>query len=276
MTTLNHFSTCSMLLGFAVFAGAAPALAQSAAFQPVEPAGQPPVGLPAPQADVPGARTTSAQDTHPRPGTFVPVLRAGMLLGGKGTLRHECSSNDGSCNDSSSTDYEDKADLALAADGLYQVSRKFRFGLGGLLVTAPAYKLPDGNFRSGTESSFMGVAEGYFPTSPTFALTLRGSFGAMLLFPGAEHQQAIDDTQHSCDGAAMQCQVGMGPFYGPTGGIGVGMVIGMSDARLRIDLQTQAYSLKIQSLEASAGSAHLSASETITGSRIWAMAGVEL
>ncbi len=278
MTTLNRFSTCSILLAFASLAGAAPAVAQTAGVLPPQPVGPAqPAALPAPQADAVAPGTAAVPGSHPRPGTVVPVLRAGMLLAGKGTMRDECSATDGSCGGTVSADYDDKADFALAADGLYQASRKFRFGLGGLLVTAPAYKLPDGStFRSGTESSFMGVLEGYFPTSPNFALTLRGSFGAMLLFPGADHQQAIDDAQHSCDGSAANCHVGLGPFIGPTGGVGVGMVIGFSDVRMRIDLQSQAYSMKIQSLDASAGAEHVSFSETITGSRVWAMAGVEL
>lgn len=280
MSTSHRVSLRSILIGLAALASAAPAAAQTAGVMPTAPAPvvAPGAGLSAPQADTAARPTPAAQDSHPHAGTFVPVLRAGTLLGGKGTIRDDCSATDGSCSGSSTSgDYEDKADFALAADGLYQASRKFRFGLGGLLVTSPAYKLPDGStFRSGTESSFMGVVEGYFPTSPHFALTLRGSFGAMLLFPGADHQDSIDAMQHSCDGTAANCNVGLGPFVGPTGGIGLGMVIGFSDVRMRIDLQSQAYSLKFESFDASLGAEHTSLTETISGSRVWAMAGVEL
>jgi hypothetical protein len=235
-------------------------------------------GLQTPQADQAASAESGKASLWPAPGRFVGVARAGFMLQGSGQWKTDCSSNAGSCRDSSSqSGYDDGSQTMFGVDALIQTTHTLRLGLGTQLVTDPTYKLSGGeSFHSGTELTAQGVVEFVFPTSARFALTLRGQVGAMLLFAGRDHSDKIKNEQDACSSSEYPtCNVFVGPYAGPTAGLGVGTDFRAGKVGLRLDLVSQFYSLKIGGIKAAAGSERVDIADTVSGRRVWLSAGLE-
>ena len=259
---------------------AAPAAAVVPPAQPatVAPSTSPAAAPQPPQADQSASSNKPRASTWPAPGAFVGVLKTGILLRGSGQYASDCSSNAGLCTDNSKADYDDGARFGFGGDALFQTTRKLRLGLGTLVVTDPTYQISGvQTLHSGTELTAQGVIEALFPTSARFAFTLRAQVGALLLFPGRDHSDLIHSEQNSCESSGFPtCNVGIGPFYGPTGGFGVGTDLRVGDVGLRFDLLSQFYSMKINDVKAAVGSQRVEFSDSVSGKRLWLSAGVGL
>lgn len=134
--------------------------------------------------------------------------------------------------------------------------------------------------------ALVGIIEPALPVSPTTAVLLRAQGGLSLLFPGGDVKNAIDDKKSSCSTATASgdpnCTVYAGPGLGFTAGGGAGLVTALGKTRLRADLLVQYLSQGAWHYEhthqavGSQGEYTHKVEYSLSGTRIWLMAGFEL
>ena len=292
--------TPAFAVGRAVLAAVeAPAVSATLPPQPATPSAAPsesvaaaPVAAATPGAFPGGANPTPPAGHDPmhdapamaRPGaarkaayaTFVPILKIGSVVGGSGTYATECKSFGGvACGSIQDTEYEEKSVGGLGVDLLWHTSRKLRLGFGGL-VSAPKHAIQGEDFAYGPEVQLYGILEGFFPTSDSFALTVRGQLGGSMLIAGEDHRDGIDESNNSCT-QFDKCESNYGPFPGVTYGIGFGLNFRVGEStRLRADIIGESYARLVAQTTVSDAGSGVEVTTVASGSRGWLMLGIEL
>lgn len=236
--------------------------------------GGPTAGPPAPAELDRGGRDAKASSAV-RDRGFVPVLRAGLAGTGKGTSTNECE-GELDCSGDSGTSYEENDSQMLQADFLWHTGPKLRLGFGASYVR-PRETVDGTKFALGTEIGLFGVMEGVFPTSDSFALTLRGQVGALLLIPGEDLSKAHEAQRRSCRESDLdQCNTFVGPFVGRTTAVGFGGRFAAGPVGVRLDTALELYSVQVNRFEATSDGASAAISTKHTGLRSWLLGGIEL
>lgn len=250
-------------------------LAALRAAMPAEQSDTPPAEQePAPQADK-GAESAGSPKADERGRSFVPVLRGGISTAGKGEMTAECE-GDFSCDGLGGTSYDENDSQMLEADFLWHTSPKLRLGFGTSYVR-PNEKVEGRKYALGTEVGLFGVIEGVFPTSDSFAFTLRGQVGALLLIPGDDLAKTHEEQRQACRESTMeQCNTAKGPFVGRSTALGFGGRFSTGSVAFRLDLLAEAYSVQTQRFEVSDPAASGTVSAEHMGFRTWLLGGIEL
>ncbi len=190
---------------------------------------------------------------------------------GSGTL--ECE-GDG-CVSNRGRDYDHKSAFGLGADLLFRTGSVIRLG-PGLAYTAEYDVEFDGastDYTVGGDFTLSFVLEAAVPVSPTVWLVPRGQIGLLLLFPGGDLRDELDELKTQCNAAELSgCDSLDGARPGAQGGLGFGVMFAVGpDVRLRVDTMYQFYSVNLYTVEGSYGDAAVN----LNGSRGFLMAGVE-
>jgi hypothetical protein len=116
-----------------------------------------------------------------------------------------------------------------------------------------------------------------FDVGPQFALAVRGFGGGLVLFPGEDLEDAIDQDKEQCELSAGSCDVAEGPFVGWAAGVGFGGIADVGSVGLRADLLLQFHGIELYKLEASdgPGGGDIEITNHMTGSRFILAGGVE-
>ena len=215
------------------------------------------------------AAPAAAQDA--REG-FVGVARLGFVFEGGGEAETEC---DGDCAGFASTedDFDEESGFVLGMDFMGHVSQNLRLGGGLLFVPSNEVEFDDGgDYESGSDLSAQFIVEGVFDVSPTVALAVRGQGGALLLFPGEDLDDGLDDLDAFCDSVAAECDINEGPYLGFTFGAGGGAIFDVGPVGLRADLILQWYTLNLGQTEIDSAAGDAEIHTNLTGTR-WILAG---
>ncbi|MBN1606603.1 MAG: hypothetical protein JW940_08205 [Polyangiaceae bacterium] len=213
------------------------------------------------------------------------VPQVGVLLGGAGSLVMDPSCTGTGCSDSGlgsneTVKYDDRSRLALELDVLDHLGPKLRLGGGLMIVPSNSFEADTSTrkTKNGAEFTPLVIVEGVF--GDKIAGALRGFVGLPILVPAADLDDVVESLEATCDevkAAGASCSTGSGPFLGYTLGAGVGVMgqIGEGVA-LRGDLALQYQSIWGPSMEASGGGTKAEVTTTLSTTRVWLMAGLEL
>ena len=130
---------------------------------------------------------------------------------------------------------------------------------------------------AGSDLALQAIVEGVFDISPTVALTLRGQGGLLILFPGGDLSDAIDDEKSLCDSVPVtqKCEVKDGPYVGWTAGGGFGVLFPAGTVAMRVDLTLEWYGIDTLGLKTSAPGGDVDTTANFSGNRVILGGGVE-
>ena len=210
----------------------------------------------------------------------VGVLKVGFLYSGEGDASTDCTaSGKFKCGgDDDSISLDDESGLSLGGDLLWNVGSTLRVGLGALynMETALSY---EGKKRTiGSDVSLHGVFEYVGPLSNTAAFVLRAQLGVLVLMPGGDYKEELDEGKDKCSDvpSSMNCTVEDGPFVGLAYGFGPGVTFALQGISLRAELLYQGMSLDLDSAELSDSSGNGVAIESkYEGNRVLFLIGAE-
>jgi hypothetical protein len=246
-----------------------PVQPQPAQPQPVQPV-QPQAGYAEP-ADEPWTPAPAHEEPAGEIGTVSFVPRLMLAPFGSGTLECEgdgCVTNEG-------VDYDHKSAFGFGADVMFRVGSVMRLGPGLAYMTEHDIEL-DGSsddYTIGSEFTLSFVLDAAIPVSPTVWLVPRGQIGLLLLFPGGDLRDNLDELKTQCEAAGISgCDSLEGARPGVQGGLGFGVMFAVSpNVRLRADAMYQFYSVNVYTLEGPG----VDAAVNFNGSRGFLMAGAE-
>jgi hypothetical protein len=200
------------------------------------------------------------------------------VIAGGGEAQFECDGS-GCLVDSADNDYDDKSGFVLGMDFMGHVSPSLRLGGGFLFVPATEIEPDDSDeFELGSDLSLLFIVEGVFDIGPTTALAVRGMGGALVLFPGDDLEDSIDEAKDGCEqieAAGGSCDVTEGPFVGWTVGGGVGAIVDVGAVGLRADLLLQFYGLVVNEVDVSDISGDVESKTSLVGNRFLLTVGLE-
>lgn len=226
------------------------------------------------------ARAVVADAKHPsdRQGRLFFVPKIGIGLGGEAEREETetCSASYSGCDAPKSDSYEDSSGLMFGGDVLFGVSKSLRLGVGAAYV--PSRTAEGGDIVVGSDLSAYAVGELVLEASPTLALAFRAQLGGVMLFPGGELQDDIDEERRACtSGQSGVCEVGEGPFPGYTWALGAGVIAPVGNTSLRVDVLYQAYSIdRLREKEDHGAAGSKEEREKIGGHTLWLTAGIEI
>ena len=211
-----------------------------------------------------------AQEAPPSRSVWI-IPKLGFVSGGGGSYGPKCSGPGCVAPSQPTTNFDDDSSFGVGADVLATLTPNLRLG-GGMMVDRGSKVTASGFSESlGTELSWNGVVEGVLPVSRVVSLVAHGQLGVLFLFAGDDLKNTVDATRRGCSNA---CDVDGGPYKTFTFGFGGALVARVSSrVALRGDLMLQEYTAMNLVTVKSGGTEQ---STSISGHRVWVMAGFEI
>ena len=210
--------------------------------------------------------------------------KLGFLLAGAGEAEADCSaSGSATCTGAttdSPIDYEEKSGpVGIGLDVMGHLSPNFRLGGGLLYVFNTELEDDEGDQAElGSDLTVAAIGEGVFDVSPAVALAVRGQLGIEILFPDDDLDRTNDALKDDCqlaESAGLKCEVKVGPYFGPTFGLGAGAIFGLRTIALRADFLFQWSSVSVSGQKVSGMGGEIDTSGDFTGTRFWIFVGPE-
>jgi hypothetical protein len=218
------------------------------------------------------------EPARPKRSGFVGLARIGFIVAGAGEAELDCSG--AGCPSAESVDYDEQSGLVLGADFMGHVLPSLRLG-GGLLFVPNTEIDVDGGDEAdlGSDLSLQFIVEGIVDVGSTTALAVRGQAGALILFPGGDLEDGIDESKDECEqlkASGGSCEVDEGAYVGWTVGGGAGVIIDVGGVGLRMDLLLQWYGVDVAAVEVDDPLfGHVEQSTYLVGTRVLLTAGLE-
>jgi hypothetical protein len=214
--------------------------------------------------------------------TFSFGLRAGLLLGGSGTNKVDCTSGDCSSITAGENDYNHRVSGAFALDFLWKVGSIIRLGPGLAFVAPSSITLKNvpsefEKYEVGSDLSIDFVLEVVPRVGPAAWLAPRFQLGPTVLFPSGDLKDSLNALKDTCNtSGASGCDSIGGPRPGFNIGLGFGALFGVGDSvRLRADLLAQYYVINLYTTTIDTSFGSFEASRNVGGSRFFLLGGVE-
>lgn len=186
---------------------------------------------------------------------------------------------DGTCPGTVGTDFTDRSWVALGLDGLVHATRGLRLGLGYWVMPYSALGAEPNKATTvhlGSEHELNVIVEGIAPLRPHLALALRAQGGPRMLVSGGDLADTADSFLATCQRSPVdRCEADKGPFFGGQFTTTVGLLFG-DRIRARADLGVERYAVKTGERQILDGSSERASTTTLSGTRFWVLAGVEL
>jgi len=213
------------------------------------------------------------------------AAHVGLKLVGKGRTELSCTDTvSGLCSRKPQLDYTDKSWVMLGIDGMFHVTPGFRLGLGYAVVPYAAIGSEPNEATTqhlGHEHALNAIVEGLVPLKPRLAIALRAQGGVRMLVTGGDLASSTDKLLAECkDSVGDHCEAARGPFFGGTLGGTAGVVLG-DKVRARFDLGVDRVFYKLRDTAHeyqpdTALSEKRTDKQTLAGTRLWLLLGVEL
>jgi hypothetical protein len=231
-----------------------------------------------PTAPAKGVSTAAQRGAGPAPGSFVFGAQIGAQLIGRGNSVVCATVSSESCTDEDDGDYTDASRIRLAASGSYQLNNRLRLGLGYALIpySGVVYDADDTKtWHIGNEQALRALIEALVPVGSQTSLSIGAYVGPHLLIVGGDQSDAADSFIATCEENDDHCEAEQGPFFGYSYGTTLGIVVGRA-LRWRIDLDVERYSFQTAGYRITDNGTRASVDETLHGTRLWLVGGIEL
>lgn len=238
------------------------------------------------QTLVQGAAAGPGQPERQHLPVFAPIVHAGLLLFGSGTLKDTCNGPSCTSTDGQSADYSHQVAFALDADFLWRLGSLVRLGPGVMFVTGQSVKLQSGKvfilspYNTKTEPSIGSdlaidaVVEIDPQVSGKVWLAPRVQGGMGLLLPSGDLSDRLNYLNGYCPSTYDGCNSVSGAHFGWHAGLGFGVVYALNSlVRLRADVLAQYYSFSLFSIQQTADGTKYT--EGISSSRGFLFLGAE-